>query len=107
MEKYSIKIATEFSDKPGGRWKHLGSNSGQEFYEDILLPKFEQAVNEEDKLYVYLDGAKSYPNSFLDQSFGELARVKGTNIVMDTIVFKTIGFNWIVDYIKNEIWLKK
>ena len=69
MEKYSIRIASEFSDKPGGRGRHLGSNSGQEFYEDILLPRFEQAISDDDKLYVYLDGAKSYPNSFLDQSF--------------------------------------
>lgn len=107
MEKYSIRIASEFSDKPGGRWRHLGSNSGQEFYEDILLPKFEQAISDDDKLYVYLDGAKSYPNSFLDQSFGELSRVKGVSVVMNTIVFKTVGFKWIVDYIKNEIWLKK
>ena len=71
------------------------------------MPRFEQAISDDDKLYVYLDGAKSYPNSFLDQSFGELSRVKGVSVVMNTIVFKTVGFKWIVDYIKNEIWLKK
>ena len=107
MEKYSIRIATDFSDKPGGRLRNLSSNSGQEFYEDILLPKFRQAVDDCEKLYIYLDGAKSYPNSFLDQSFGELARIQGVNIVMNTIIFKTVSFKWIVDYIMNDIWFKK
>ena len=104
MEKYAIRIAEEFSDKPGGRWRDLGSNSGEEFYEDILLPKFDEARKDGEKLYIYLDGAKSYPNSFLDQSFGELGRKYGKDIVADTIIFKTVGFLWIVKYIKEEIW---
>ncbi|WP_321436249.1 DUF4325 domain-containing protein [uncultured Bacteroides sp.] len=107
MEKYSINIASDFSDKPGGRWKSLGSNSGELFYETILLPKFEQAIACHELLYIYLDGVKSYPNSFLDQSFGELGRVKGAQVVCDKIIFKTQSFNWIVSYIKDEIWFKK
>lgn len=101
-----IKIADEFTRTPGGRWKRLGENSGEEFYETLLLPRFEQAIEERGKLFVYLDGARSYPNSFLDQSFGELAREKGVNIVRNTIVFETKNFPWIVDYINKEIWDK-
>lgn len=107
MEKFRINIATDFSDKPGGRWKNLGPNSGELFYETILLPKFEEAIGCHEPLYIYLDGVKSYPNSFLDQSFGELGRVKGVNVVCNNIIFKTESFNWIISYIKNEIWFKK
>lgn len=107
MEKYTITIANDFSDKPGGRWKDLGPNSGEEFYETLLLPKFNEAANANEHLYIYLDGAKSYPNSFLDQSFGELGRKKGPEYVNQTIVFKTEAFSWVVKYIKEEIWFKK
>lgn len=107
MEEYSIRIATEFSDKPGGRWRNLSSNSGEAFYEDILLPKFKIAKEEGKKLFIYLDGAKSYPNSFLDQSFGELGRKYGVKTVEDIIIFKTTGFLWTVNYIKTEIWQRK
>lgn len=104
MEGFVIYIASEYSDKPGGRWKRLGPNSGEDFYDTILLPRFENAIDNGQKLYVYLDGVKSYPSSFLDQSFGELARNKGKEVVNNNIVFKTTDFQWVVDYIKREIW---
>lgn len=104
MEEFVINIASEYSDKPGGRWRRLGPNSGEDFYDTVLLPRFENAISCERKLFVYLDGAKSYPSSFLDQSFGELARNKGKEVVNNNIVFKTSDFQWVVDYIKREIW---
>jgi hypothetical protein len=107
MEEYSITIANDFSDKPGGRWRDLGPNSGEEFYETLLLPKFDEAVQAHEHLYVYLDGAKSYPNSFLDQSFGELGRNRGAELVNQIIIFKTEAFQWVVKYIREEIWFKK
>lgn len=107
MEEFKIVIAEDFSVKPGGRWKNLGSDSGEEFYETVLLPKYENAVVSGEKLHVYLDGVRSYPYSFLDQSFGELARQKGANDVCSQIIFHAETFNWVIDYIKNEIWFKK
>lgn len=104
MEEFVIRIASDYSDKPGGRWKSLGNYSGEEFYEALLLPKFENAIQSERKLIVDLDGAKSYPSSFLDQSFGELARKKGIDLVKKNIEFKTSDFQWVVDYIIREIW---
>ncbi len=107
MEKYAIEIAHDFSDKPGGRFQKLGPNSGEEFYQKLLLPRYEAAVADHEKLYVYLDGAKSYPNSFLDQSFGILARTKSAQEVCSNIVFRTELFQWVVKYINDEIWFKK
>lgn len=107
MEKFSINIANDFSDKPGGRWISLGANSGEAFYNDLLLPEFKKAIKEKEKLYIYLDGVKSYPNSFLDQSFGELARNYEVLLVSDTIQFRTKTFNWVIEYINDEIWFRK
>lgn len=105
MEKV-IKIAEEYSKTPGGRWRRLGDYSGEDFYETLLLPRFLEVEETGDKLVVYLDGARSYPNSFLDQSFGELARNYGVQKVRNTIKFETKIFSWIVDYINKEIWDK-
>lgn len=107
MEEFKITIAEDFSSTPGGRWKHLGPNSGEEFYETLLLDKYEDAVRAGEKLHIYLDGAKSYPSSFLDQSFGELGRVKGEKNVDAVICFHTTIFDWVIDYVKNQIWFKK
>lgn len=101
-----IKIAEEFSKTPGGRWIELGPYSGEEFYKTLLLPRYKEAVESGEKLFVYLDGARSYPNSFLDQSFGELARIYGVGKVREVIEFRTERFLWIVDYVNEEIWDK-
>lgn len=104
MEEFKIIIAEDFSKTPGGRWRNLGSFSGQAFYEDLLLPKFNDAFNGSVKLHVYLDGVKSYPHSFLDQSFGELARTYNKKTVNERIVFHASEKLWVVNYIKDKIW---
>ena len=105
MEKYKIDIAKDFSPVLGGRYKKLGPFSGEEFYESHLEPMYIKAKDDNEMLYIYMDGVKSYPSSFLDQSFGELWR-KYTSIddVKARIVFKQVTKQWTVDYINNDIW---
>ena len=109
MEKFSIDIAKDFSDKLGGRWIKLGPFSGELFYDTILKPKYLLAIKENEKLHIYLDGTKGYGSSFLDQSFGTLAREKENDLeqVKSTIVFHTELFGWNVEYIYDEIWGRK
>ena len=107
MEKYKIEISKDFSDKLGGRWIKLGTFSGEQFYTEILKDKFLKAKEENEVLHIYLDGTKGYGSSFLDQSFGQLARDFGVNEVIKGIKFHTDFFKEIPDYIMNEIWLKK
>jgi hypothetical protein len=104
MEEIKIDIAIDFNPKLGGRWKTLGPFSGEEFYENILKPKYLLTIENCVELHIYLDGAKGYGSSFLDQSFGELAREFGLKNVKDKIFFHTTLFQWNVDYIMNEIW---
>jgi hypothetical protein len=107
MEQIKIDIAKEFSQVLGGRWKKLGPFSGEAFYEDLLEKRFKEAQNSDQKLHIYLDNAKGYGSSFLDQSFGELARNYQTETVRRIIEFHTGEFRWIVEYINTEIWQKK
>lgn len=107
MEKHTIKVAEEFSKALGGRYVKFGAFSGEAFYDGILLQRYNDAVADNEKLYVYLDGAGPYGSSFLDQSFGELARQKGRDNVISNIVFKTENLQWVVDYLNTNIWQKK
>ncbi|MCI9523577.1 MAG: STAS-like domain-containing protein [Erysipelotrichaceae bacterium] len=84
-----IIISSDFSNTPGGRWKRLGPNSGEEFYENLLYSNFKAAMDDDDSLYIDLDGVIGYPSSFLDQSFGELSREFGAKEVLKRINFKS------------------
>ncbi len=106
MEELKINIASEFNNKLGGRWIKLGPYSGQEFYNELLLPRYLEADKLSVKLHIYLDGTKGYGSSFLDQSFGELARKYGVSEVKNKIVFHTDFFRWNLKYIEEEIWAK-
>lgn len=104
MEKYKIDIAQDFSPNLGVRYKSLGSFSGEQFYEEILESKFNEAKAENEQLHIYLDGASPYGSSFLDESFGKLARTYTLEDVTKRIVFHTVNFKWIVEFIKSNIW---
>lgn len=84
-----LSIAKEFTPMPGGRYKKEGSYSGEEFRETVLLPKFLEAANNGVKLIVDLDGCMGYPSSFLDESFGGLARKFSSKKVKEILVFKS------------------
>ena len=53
-----------------------GKHSGEEFRDDILLPKFEEVVKANGRLIVVLDGTKGYASSFLEEAFGGLVRAR-------------------------------
>ena len=47
MEDIIIDIKADFSDSPGARYRKDGPHSGEEFFEVLLKPKFEEAVRAE------------------------------------------------------------
>lgn len=104
MENYKIDIATDFSPKLGVRFKSISDFSGEEFFENILDKKYLDAKTAAEQLHIYLDGASPYGSSFLDESFGKLGRKYGIENVRSEIVFHTVNFKWIVEYIEKEIW---
>lgn len=69
-----IKISTDFSNTPGARHKDEGPFPGDEFRDNLLIPKFQEAVLCNEKLIVDLDGCYGYATSFLEESFGGMVR---------------------------------
>lgn len=105
MENIIINIRTDFSDSPGARYRKDGPHSGEEFFEKHLKPKFEEAINNNVKLIVNLDGVWGYPSSFVSGSFGKLSLEKGKDLVLSTIEFVSneseIRMNRIISEIQN------
>ena len=98
-----INICKEFSETPGARYKSEGSYSGEEFREVLLQPKFEKAIDEKVKLTIELDGGYGYPTSFLEEAFGGLARIYGSQKVYETIEFISEDEPALVEDIKKYI----
>lgn len=71
----TISIAKDFSRIPGARFPEEGDYSGQEFRNNVLLPKLKIAISAHEKLKVILDGTAGLGTSFLEESFGGLIRI--------------------------------
>ena len=84
-----ICIARDFAENPGARYRSDGPKSGEEFREELLEPQFLEAVEAKRTLHIDLDGAEGYATSFLEESFGGLARIHGVQLVLDTLHFKS------------------
>jgi hypothetical protein len=65
-----IRLVDDFSKYPGGRLRIRGPFSGEEFYDDYLLP----ALEEHRTIQVDLNDASALAPSFLDESFGRLMK---------------------------------
>jgi hypothetical protein len=70
-----IKISTDFSRIPAARYPWEGDFCGQDFRENVLLPKLKEAIRKNEKLYIDLDGTAGMGTSFLEESFGGLIRI--------------------------------
>lgn len=104
MERILIKIAEDYTKTPGVREEIEGDFPGEEFLEKILLPRFKLALTEKKKLFVDLDDTAGYATSFLESSFGGLARAfKDHAIVLKNIEFKSDDDPFLVDDIKEYI----
>ena len=70
----TINIKKDFSDMPGGRYENEGPYSGQEFRNKILLPKYNEAEQTNQKLQIDFDDCYGFATSFLEEAFGGLVR---------------------------------
>lgn len=99
----TINIATQFSEVPGPRSRDEGPDSGQEFLETLLLPAFREAVENKGKVYINLDGTEGYATSFLESSFGGLARMYNPEQVLQILEFKSDEEPYLIEEIKIYI----
>jgi hypothetical protein len=66
----NIRIATEFSRYPAGRYIKDGPYSGELFRKKFLEPNLPM----HEKITIDLDGTRGYGSSFLEEAFGGLVR---------------------------------
>lgn len=102
-EQLTIRIARDFTQTPGSRHKDEGAFSGEEFLNNILLTKFEQAESDGTSLQIDLDGTEGYATSFLEEAFGGLARKFGSKRVLKTLEFKSDDEPLLIEEIKSYI----
>ena len=97
-----ISVLKDFSRTPGPRYISEGKFSGEEFRINILSPKLKDAIKNNEKLLVDLDGVSGYGTSFLEESFGGLIRIDHLDyeIIRNTLDIKSDED----DIYKSEIW---
>ena len=99
----TINIANDFTDTPGPRYKTDGEYSGEEFREKLLEPKFLDAKNNNKKLKIDFDGGYGYLISFLEEAFGGLARIYGSDSVLQILEFKSDEEETLIEKVKSYI----
>ncbi len=102
MQTIEIKIAKDYSPTPGPRYIKEGEYSGELFRQSKLFPAFKQALAENKKLVVDLDGTAGYGTSFLEESFGGLIRVE--NMDYKAIIDKLQIISNEEDFLKDDIY---
>lgn len=99
----TIDIAKDYTTTPGGRFIKEGPYSGEDFRINVLYPKYLEAKKAGIKLKIILDGCLGYPSSFIDESFGELARQLKNNRILDEMEIISNDQPWLIDYIKSRV----
>lgn len=100
-----LKVSEDFTKTPGGRYKKEGKFSGEEFRTVHLLPKYKLAQECGEKLQVDLDGCYGFAISFIEETFGGLAReLKSRDILKNIIIISKDEpglINDIKEYVKS------
>jgi hypothetical protein len=94
----------EFSETPGPRAREEGPFSGDEFLATVLRPAYLQAREDGENLLVDLDGTEGYATSFLEATFGGLAREFEARDILKTISFKSEDEPFLINEIKGYIF---
>lgn len=66
----TVRVASDFSRHPAGRFLSDGPFSGEAFRRKFLEPNL--AIDEQ--IVIEFDGARGYGSSFLEEAFGGLVR---------------------------------
>lgn len=75
MDKIEFKISKDYVPTPGPRYIKEGKWSGEKLRGELILPIFEKAIKNDQKIFIDLDGTSGYGTSFLEEVFGGLIRI--------------------------------
>ena len=99
----SIIISRDFSETPGGRYIKEGAFSGEAFRKEILRPKYDEAIEKDEKLFIDFDNCYGFASSFLEESFGGLVRDTKSVKIKDILEIKSEDRDDIKDWIYKYI----
>lgn len=102
-----INIYEDFTDTPGARTYADGDYSGQEFYDKLLLPKYEEAVRKKEKLQINLDGTNGYASSFLNEAFSRLGNKFDPDTVWANLSLISNEVPKYINKIKDSVYEKR
>jgi hypothetical protein len=97
-----LSVADDFTVTPGPRARSEGEFSGEQFLEELLLPRFKEAEKAGEHLVVDLDKTEGYATSFLEAAFGGLAREIGAR-VLQVITLKSDDEPFLIEEIIKYI----
>lgn len=96
-------VARDFTQCPGPRLRSEGPGSGQEFLEDYLVPLLREQMRVWKRhwhLKIDLDGSAGYTIGWLEEVFGGLVRMFGSEFVLRHVRFRCYD----EPYLRFEIW---
>lgn len=102
-----INIAESFSKTPGARNYSDGKKSGEEFYHEVLLPKYNQALQANDKLKIIIDGTEGFPSSFINEAFGLLGNAFPPEEVWSNLIVISLEVPKYVKKLKESIYERR
>lgn len=100
----TIDIPNEFAKTPGWRTYEDGPKSGQEFYDELLKSRYEEALSNDVKLKVILDGSNGYTTSFLNEAFRLLGGAFGADDVWGRLVIISNEVPKYIERIKKGVY---
>lgn len=99
----NINIANDYTRTPGSRYRIEGIYSGEDFRDTILLPKYKEAIQSNERLVINLDGGYGYATSFLEEAFGGMARALKSKDFLDKIDFISEDEPALIEEIKKYV----
>ncbi len=102
-----INIAVEFTTEPGARNYSDGPFSGEEFFDKLLKPRYEEAKKEAVKLKVILDGTEGFASSFLNEAFIRLGNEFGAEEVWGNLILVSEEMPKYIQKVKESVYEKR
>lgn len=103
----TINIATEFSNKPGARDYKDGKDSGKEFFDILLRPRFIEANNVNGKLKIIMDSTEGYASSFINEAFSLLGNEFGPDLVWNKLIIISNEIPKYIQKVKKGVYEKR
>lgn len=99
----TLNVLKEFGPITGFRYYSDGLKSGQEFYEELLKSKFEEAIASNSKLKIEMNGVEGYLSSFINEAFRRLGEDFGSANVWGRLIIEYNESPRVIEKIRKAV----